>query len=169
MCGHQSAWLTCLSHAAMLNRCCRTTTLAPVLLDITMVTLSLPDWRTRLLLRCQKVLLDHDFGSKMLPADGTSGGAALPGLGPRAKGLGIHDAQVSNKSRITYKWLFLVLCSWCAFALQENPCVSKQRHAMRTSLYNLPNLQDAAAVLIYSVAAGYAYFHQWPDSKRSGP
>ncbi|WIA38443.1 hypothetical protein OEZ86_001767 [Tetradesmus obliquus] len=40
-----------------------------------------------------KVLLDHDFGSKVLPADGTSGGAALPGLGPRAKGLGIHDAQ----------------------------------------------------------------------------
>ncbi|KAF6258815.1 hypothetical protein COO60DRAFT_1638905 [Scenedesmus sp. NREL 46B-D3] len=39
-----------------------------------------------------KVLLDRNFGAKVLPADGTSG-AAAPGLGPRAAGLGVHDAQ----------------------------------------------------------------------------
>jgi hypothetical protein len=40
-----------------------------------------------------QALLDHNFGAKVLPADGTSG-AAAPLLGPRMNGLGFHDAQV---------------------------------------------------------------------------
>jgi hypothetical protein len=64
-----------------------------------------------------QVLLDHNFGAKVLPADGTSG-SAMPGLGPRAKGLGIHDAQVGMHAlevfvRCSALHSSVALCVWC--------------------------------------------------------
>jgi hypothetical protein len=46
------------------------------------------------------VLLEHNFGAKVLPADGTLS-AAAPLMGPRMNGLGIHDAQVGAESHFT--------------------------------------------------------------------
>jgi hypothetical protein len=75
------------------------------------------------------VLLDHNFGAKVLPADGTSG-AAAPLLGPRMNGLGIHDAQVGT--------------CWCIHQRGWQVGVH-----MRCSVYDLPCMESTSAMLSY--------------------